>query len=215
MSTSQSLKDKLKSLKGKISCTKTDCKSDLHCFRQTSGMKAANESGKCRDCGTELSDWHKLQQMNIDDAEQTFALLKKEYIRHYFWHTEIDQGAINHALNKGRIQLRESVVNRLKKSIGTVHEMPKGVKRPYKDGYQTPFEGNSIYYAQHATASCCRSCLEYCHGIPQGRDLTEKEINYLTDLIMLYLNERIPRLADHPQKQPRIQKKEVQACTNS
>lgn len=210
MVTPQSLKDKLKSLKGTISCTKSDCKNDLHCFRQTSKMKTTNESGRCRDCGAELSDWQKLHQMDISNAEESFALLKKEYIRHYFWHTEIDQWAVNHALNKGRIELRKSVINRLQKSVGTVHETSSGEKRPYKDGTQTPFAGNSIYYAQHATASCCRTCLDYCHGIPQGRDLTDEEISYLTDLIMLYLNERIPQLADHPQKQPRIRSKKIQ-----
>jgi hypothetical protein len=213
MATSQSLKDKLKSLKGKISCTKSDCKNDLHCFRQTSKMKAANESGKCRACDTELSEWHKLQQMNISNVDQTFELLKKEFIRHYFWHTEIDQWAVNHALNKGRIRLRESVVSRLQNSVGAVHEMTDGKKRPYRDGQQTPFGGNSIYYAQHATASCCRTCLEYCHGIPQGRDLTEKEVSYLTDLVMRYLDERLPQLADYPQKQPRIRSKKVQSSS--
>ncbi len=36
------------------------------------------------------------------------------------------------------------------------------------DGRQTPREGNTIFYAQHATASCCRTCIEYWHGIPKN-----------------------------------------------
>ena len=39
---------------------------------------------------------------------------------------------------------------------------------PYRDGKQTPYRGHPVFVAQHATATCCRTCLERWHGIPQG-----------------------------------------------
>jgi hypothetical protein len=43
------------------------------------------------------------------------------------------------------------------------------------DGKQTPFRGHPVFVAQHATACCCRGCLEKWHRIPQGRALTQEE----------------------------------------
>ena len=58
--------------------------------------------------------------------------------------------------------------------------------------------GNSLYDAQHATASCCRTCMGYWHGIPKDRDLTDAEIDYLGALVTRYLDERLPELEDEP-----------------
>lgn len=37
---------------------------------------------------------------------------------------------------------------------------------PRNDGKQTPYRGHPMFVAQHATATCCRTCLERWHGIP-------------------------------------------------
>ncbi len=47
--------------------------------------------------------------------------------------------------------------------------------RPAKDGKQTPWRGHPVFVAQHATATCCRGCLEKWHGIPRGRALGDAE----------------------------------------
>jgi hypothetical protein len=59
-------------------------------------------------------------------------------------------------------------------------------------------------YAQHATASCCRKCIEEWHGIHQGRELTEDEITYLATLAILYVDERLPFLTQAGEKVPRM-----------
>jgi hypothetical protein len=46
---------------------------------------------------------------------------------------------------------------------------------PLNDGRQTPFRGHPVFVAQHATATCCRGCLEKWHGIERGRALTAME----------------------------------------
>jgi predicted Fe-S protein YdhL (DUF1289 family) len=47
--------------------------------------------------------------------------------------------------------------------------------QPAKDGKQTPFRGHPVFVAQHATATCCRGCLEKWHGIRRGQELTSVE----------------------------------------
>jgi hypothetical protein len=58
---------------------------------------------------------------------------------------------------------------------------------PYKDGMQTPYRGHPVFVAQHATATCCRACLERWHGIPKGRELTSEERAYAVDVICRWI----------------------------
>lgn len=59
------------------------------------------------------------------------------------------------------------------------------------DGKQTPMKGHPVFIAQHATATCCRGCLEKWHHIPKGRMLSEKEIDYIVNLIMLWISKEV------------------------
>jgi hypothetical protein len=58
---------------------------------------------------------------------------------------------------------------------------------PHKDGKQTPYRGHPVFVAQHATATCCRTCLERWHGIPKGRELTQDEQGYVVDVILRWI----------------------------
>ena len=185
-----------------ISCTKSDCDDNLHCFRSTKKLRDQGLGGACRDCHAQLVDWPRVHERQLDDAEHTFTELRLEFIRHHFWHVDIDEHARNHALRKGRTALLGSAVNRIAKSVG--------VANPYRDGQQTPFSGNVIYYAQHATASCCRTCIEYWHGIEKGRALTADEQEYLIQLVSLYIDDRLPDLPDGPTKVPRRRRDQLE-----
>lgn len=55
------------------------------------------------------------------------------------------------------------------------------------DGKQTPFRGHPVFVAQHATACCCRGCLEKWHHIPQGRALSEEEEEYVRSVLERWL----------------------------
>ena len=50
---------------------------------------------------------------------------------------------------------------------------------PHNDGRQTPMRGHPIFIAQHATATCCRSCLAKWHGIEAGRELGPAEKDHV------------------------------------
>jgi hypothetical protein len=55
---------------------------------------------------------------------------------------------------------------------------------PKNDGKQTPMRGHPVFIAQHATATCCRGCIQKWHGIEKGRALNEKELQFIVALIM-------------------------------
>jgi hypothetical protein len=58
---------------------------------------------------------------------------------------------------------------------------------PAKDGKQTPFRGHPVFVAQHATATCCRGCLEKWHDIPKGQELSEAEREHVAAAIARWL----------------------------
>jgi uncharacterized protein DUF4186 len=173
-------------------CTSTDCENGLHCFLQTRKMKVANQRGPCRACGAELVDWPRVHSRDVRDVSHTFRSLRLERIRHHYWHVELTQKAIDYARRKGLIRLEQAAYHQLGKVVGrTAHP---------REGRQTPWSGNIIHYAQHATASCCRKCIYEWHNIPVDRDLSEDELRYLSELAMLYVRDRIPDLDMDPVK---------------
>jgi hypothetical protein len=176
-----------------IKCTSVDCDNDLHCFKQLRKMMPG-QRGRCRACGADLVDWDRLHRRDKADARHTFAALQHELIRHHFFHKPVDDAAMRHALRKGRTLLKQAARDRLQKYLA-----PANLPR---DGRQTPLEGNTIYYAQHATATCCRTCLEYWHDIPKGRPLTQQEFDYCVTLVELFLDQKLPDLAEAPIKVP-------------
>ncbi|MEU7057419.1 DUF4186 domain-containing protein [Streptomyces sp. NPDC046197] len=62
---------------------------------------------------------------------------------------------------------------------------------PYKDGKQTPYRGHPVFVAQHATATCCRTCLERWHRIPKGRELSREERAYVVDVICRWIEREV------------------------
>jgi hypothetical protein len=67
--------------------------------------------------------------------------------------------------------------------------------RPANDGKQTPWHGLPVFVAQHATATCCRSCLAKWHFIEKGRALSEEEKRYVVEVIRRWLTRPIQQ---HP-----------------
>lgn len=59
------------------------------------------------------------------------------------------------------------------------------------DGKQTPMRGHPVFIAQHATATCCRGCLEKWHKIPKGKELTKEQVDYIVKLIMTWIDKEM------------------------
>lgn len=64
------------------------------------------------------------------------------------------------------------------------------------DGKQTPFRGHPVFVAQHATACCCRGCLEKWHRIPNGRELTLEEGVYVVSVLERWFCEETAGVAN-------------------
>ncbi len=174
---------------GKITCSSHDCEHDLHCFQRRYPKGKSYRNNICYYCGVELIDWDRIDKKDLKDVDYTIQAIQYEMIRHYYWHKDIDDNALNDAYKNGLQQLR---INAEKRIIKRVSPPSSEI---YRDGTQTPFKGKLIYYAQHATATCCRKCIEEWYGIYRNRPLNQKEIMYMVDLIMLYIKKRVPKLS--------------------
>jgi hypothetical protein len=172
----------------RVHCSDNRCEANLHCFspnrRQRNWQK--DYEGQCQACGAKLVDWNKVMRRNLSDVAGTFCELAHEWIRHVFFHAEFDE--------KSREQARELGLGGLKSRVRPLLEKKIGPEKIFRDGTQTKKEGSAIHYAQHATATCCRKCLEYWHGIERNRELTKEELDYCEGLVCAYLDLRSDEL---------------------
>jgi len=58
---------------------------------------------------------------------------------------------------------------------------------PLNDGRQTPWGNHPVFVAQHATARCCRGCLQKTHAIDMGHELTHEERAHIMRVIRRWL----------------------------
>ena len=61
------------------------------------------------------------------------------------------------------------------------------VAKPPNDGKQTPMHGHPIFKAQHATATCCRGCIEKWWKIPKGTEISPKKQTRIVDFLMAWI----------------------------
>ena len=87
--------------------------------------------------------------------------------------------------DKGIDKVREHACDFIRKRLAQA-DIPN-------DGKQTPMRGHPVFVAQHATATCCRGCLEKWHHIPKGRELTETEKEYIVNVIMEWISREMKK----------------------
>lgn len=111
---------------------------------------------------------NQLQALSKSKFRSSFNLKEKdkEYIR-----------------EKGIAKIEEHAYDFITKRLA-----PKDIPN---DGKQTPMKGHPVFIAEHATATCCRGCLYKWHKIRKGKDLSEKEIKYVVDIIMEWINRQM------------------------
>ena len=62
---------------------------------------------------------------------------------------------------------------------------------PKNDGRQTPMRGHPVFIAQHATATCCRSCLAKWHGIAKGKCLSDEDVEYIIRVLIAWIERQV------------------------
>jgi hypothetical protein len=98
--------------------------------------------------------------LNNTQIPLIFESLKRSKFRAKFKLTEKDRQYIQ---DKGIDTIRQHAIDFIKTRIAP--------QNPKKDGKQTPMRGYPVFVAQHATATCCRSCIQKWHGIKKGKEL--------------------------------------------
>ncbi|MBQ6560461.1 MAG: DUF4186 domain-containing protein [Erysipelotrichaceae bacterium] len=61
---------------------------------------------------------------------------------------------------------------------------------PVNDGKQTPMKGHPVFKAMHATACCCRGCLNRWYHVPLHQPLTENQQDRIVHLLMAWIDEQ-------------------------
>ena len=60
------------------------------------------------------------------------------------------------------------------------------------DGKQTPMrQVHPVFIAEHATATCCRGCINKWHHIEKGKELNKEEIDYIVSIIMKWIRKEL------------------------
>ena len=76
------------------------------------------------------------------------------------------------------------------KQAGELIDKRLAPAEPKNDGRQTPWGKHPVFVAQHATATCCRGCLEKVHEIAKGHALTAEERTHVLGVIERWLAEQ-------------------------
>jgi hypothetical protein len=90
---------------------------------------------------------------------------------------------------RGLVELRGR--ERIRREAAQLFGARVAPANPRKDGRQTPYRGHPVFVAQHATATCCRSCLERWHGVPRGHELTAEERAYALAVIDRWIDRQL------------------------
>ena len=174
----------------RVTCASVDCENGLHSFLRKKGM-APDEEGHCNTCGADLIDWERIHKRRIEDVDFVFESLRNELWRHYMWHLPIPDRVMYLAKRRTFDAVATSARTALKNAL----TVPRSEQ--YREGAQTPREDGDnarIYHlGQHATATCCRTCLHRWHGIPLEKRLTDRDLDYCHKLVMRYIEERVGR----------------------
>ncbi len=64
---------------------------------------------------------------------------------------------------------------------------------PANDGKQTPYRNHPVFIAQHATATCCRGCIEKWHNFKKGLELDTGQKERILKVIKKWLELQVDR----------------------
>lgn len=117
------------------------------------------------------------EKRNLEDL---FERLSQSKFRSGFHLKEKDK---KYVLDKGGDKIREHARDFVSQRLA-----PAVIPN---DGKQTPMKGHPIFIAQHATACCCRGCLEKWHHFPRGKELTEEQQDYVVDVLMEWVSRQM------------------------
>jgi hypothetical protein len=114
----------------------------------------------------------------VKDVQEVLSDLKQSTFRSRI---HLQQKELEYLHRKGISEVLEHAADFIEKRLAPA--------LPMNDGRQTPWHNHPVFVAQHATATCCRGCLQKWHQIPKGRVLTADEQKYIVAVIGAWLSQ--------------------------
>ncbi len=111
--------------------------------------------------------------MTLDEA---FVRLGRSTFRRRF---HLDAGMRRYIAERGLDEIRRHACDFVRERLAPA--------RPANDGRQTPMRGHPVFLAQHATATCCRGCMNKWWHVPLGRELTQEQQTKIVGLLMAWI----------------------------
>jgi hypothetical protein len=168
-----------------LKCGMTDCEHELHSFNSNKTLQAKGiEKGCCVNCRSTLVDWPRVHKMDVKDIDYAISALHLEMIRNIFWSVKEPTEQMLERIGKlSHEELEDAIRKRL------IQTLSKPKSENIYDGRQTPFESNNIiHWAQHATGTCCRKCLEEWYGIDANSIIEPENYQFLISVIQRYID---------------------------
>lgn len=125
-----------------------------------------------------MKNRRKAYNSNMKDVQEVLSQLRQSQFRSRI-----------HLQEKEFEYLRRKGMDEVLKHAADFIEKRLAPDTPAKDGKQTPWHGHPVFVAQHATATCCRGCLQKWHQIPKGRSLSAEEQRYIVQVIGRWLSQ--------------------------
>jgi hypothetical protein len=112
----------------------------------------------------------------MKDLQEVFAGLSQSPFRR---NIRLQQKERQYLHNKGLDEILQHAMDFIEKRLAPAE--------PANDGKQTPWRNHPVFVAQHATATCCRGCLEKWHAIARGNPLSPAEKLHVVEAIRKWL----------------------------
>ena len=112
----------------------------------------------------------------MQTIEQALEKLERSNFRSSFYLTRKDLAYLE---DKGVEVIRRHAEDFVRQKLAPAN--------PINDGKQTPMSGHPVFKAMHATACCCRGCLNKWYKVPFHRELTEDEQQRIVKLLMAWI----------------------------
>lgn len=116
----------------------------------------------------------------MQTIEQALLKLEKSKFRSSFKLKEKDREYVK---NKGMDTIRSHASDFVRDRLA-----PSFIAN---DGSQTPMHGHPVFIAQHATACCCRGCLNKWYRIPKNVELTPVQQEKIVNLLMAWIEKQM------------------------
>ena len=116
----------------------------------------------------------------MQTKEQALEKLNKSKFRSSFYLTKAERAYI---AEKGMDTVHRHAIDLVRKKIAPAN--------PTNDGKQTPMHGHPVFKAMHATAFCCRGCMEKWYHVPQGKELTKEQITRIANFLICWIERKL------------------------